>query len=137
VVIEVAARSIGGRCSTALRFAGGASLEELILRQAVGLPLGEPALEGAAGILMLPIERGGRLVSVEGLERARAVPGVESLSVGVPAGGLLVPLPEGDRYLGFAVARGDRPAAVEAALRRAWAEIHVVVTDDAPAAVGR
>jgi biotin carboxylase len=137
VVIEVAARSIGGRCSTALRFAGGASLEELILRQAVGLPLGEPELEGAAGILMLPIERRGRLVAVEGLERARAVPGVESLSVGVPAGALLVPLPEGDRYLGFAVARGDRPEAVEAALRRAWAELHVVVTGDAPAAVGR
>jgi biotin carboxylase len=131
VVIEVAARSIGGRCSTALRFAGGGTLEELILRQAVGLPLGEPRLEGAAGILMLPIERAGRLVAVEGLERARAVPGVESLSIGVPAGELLVPLPEGDRYLGFAIARGDHPATVEAALRQAWGEIHVVVTSDA------
>jgi biotin carboxylase len=131
VVIEVAARSIGGRCSTALRFAGGQTLEELILRQAVGLPLGEPLVEGAAGILMLPIERAGRLVAVEGLERARAVPGVESLSIGVPAGELLVPLPEGDRYLGFAIARGDDPAGVEAALRRAWGELHVVVTSDA------
>jgi hypothetical protein len=131
VVIEVAARSIGGRCSTALRFAGGESLEELILRQAAGLPLPEPRLEGASGVLMLPIERGGRLVTVEGLERARAVPGIESASVTIPPGEELVPLPEGDRYLGFLLARGEGPAEVEEALRRAWAELDVVVTDAA------
>ncbi|HEX3607347.1 MAG TPA: ATP-grasp domain-containing protein [Candidatus Dormibacteraeota bacterium] len=135
VVIEVAARSIGGRCSSALRFAGGVTLEELILRQALGLPLGDPVLEGAAGVLMLPIERGGRLVAVEGLERARAVPGVESLAQAVPGGERLVPLPEGDRYLGFAVARAATAAAVEEALRRAWKEIHVVVAEDAATGV--
>ncbi|TMD05716.1 MAG: ATP-grasp domain-containing protein [Chloroflexi bacterium] len=135
VVIEVAARSIGGRCSTALRFAGGESLEELILRQAAGLSVGEPRLEGASGVLMLPIERGGRLVAVEGLDRARAVPGVESASVSVPVGEPLVPLPEGDRYLGFVLARGESAAGVEAALRRAWAELHVVVTDAASTGV--
>jgi len=135
VVIEVAARSIGGRCSTALRFAGGGTLEELILRQALGLPLGEPRLEGASGVLMLPIERGGRLVAVEGLDRARAVPGIESATVTVPAGERLVPLPEGDRYLGFALARGGSPAEVEAALRRAWAELDVLVTDAASTGV--
>ena len=129
VVIEVAARSIGGRCSTALRFAGGESLEELILRQAAGLPQPEPHLEAASGVLMLPIERAGRLVTVEGLERARAVPGVESASVTIPPGEELVPLPEGDRYLGFILARGEAPAEVEAALRRAWSELDVVVTD--------
>jgi biotin carboxylase len=132
-VIEVAARSIGGRCSTALRFAGGASLEELILRRAVGLPVGEPRLEGAAGILMLPIERAGRLVEVEGLDRARVVAGVEGVSIGIPPGERLVPLPEGDRYLGFAVARGEDAAGVEAALRRVWAELRVVVAEEAPA----
>ena len=41
VVLEVAARSIGGLCARTLRFGlGEASLEELILRQALGLPLG-------------------------------------------------------------------------------------------------
>src|SRR5207237_6662636 len=34
-VIEIAARSIGGRCSRALRFAAGMSLEEVILRHAL------------------------------------------------------------------------------------------------------
>jgi hypothetical protein len=80
---------------------------------------------------MLPIERGGRLVAVEGLDRARAVPGVESASVSVPPGETLVPLPEGDRYLGFVLARAASPAEVEAALRGAWAALDVVVTDAA------
>lgn len=137
VVIEVAARSIGGRCSTALRFDGGSGLEELILRHALGEAAGEPRLVGAAAVLMLPIERGGRLVAVEGLERARAVPGVTGVEVSVPAGERLVPLPEGDRYLGFALARGERAAEAEAALRAAWAEIHVVVAADASAGVAQ
>ena len=38
-VLEVAARSIGGLCSRALRFGAGVRLEELILRHALGLPL--------------------------------------------------------------------------------------------------
>src|SRR5262249_24145855 len=38
-IIEVAARSIGGLCARTLRFGTGMSLEELILRQALGLPI--------------------------------------------------------------------------------------------------
>jgi hypothetical protein len=34
------------------------------------------------------------------------------------------PLPEGDSYLGFIFARGEAPAAVEAALRAAHACLH-------------
>ncbi len=41
-LVEVAGRSIGGRCSTILEFGAGMSLEELILRHAVGLPLDPP-----------------------------------------------------------------------------------------------
>ncbi|MGH9002976.1 MAG: ATP-grasp domain-containing protein, partial [Acidimicrobiia bacterium] len=46
-LLEVAARSIGGLCSRALRFGAGVSLEELILRHALGLPL-DPVREQAA-----------------------------------------------------------------------------------------
>src|SRR5207247_5905039 len=55
-VIEIAARSIGGRCSQTLRFAAGLSLDERILRHA--LPMDIPSLdrEGrAAGGRLLPI----------------------------------------------------------------------------------
>jgi hypothetical protein len=42
-------------------------------------------------------------------------------------------LPEGDRYLGFLFARGDDPAGVEAALRRAHALLEVEILDEPPA----
>ena len=43
-IIEIAARSIGGLCSRTLRFGTGISLEELILRHALGreIPSAEP-----------------------------------------------------------------------------------------------
>ncbi|GAC1529152.1 MAG: ATP-grasp domain-containing protein [Polyangiales bacterium] len=123
VVIEIAARSIGGLCGRTLRFGAGMSLEELVVRHAAGLPIPSLAPQGpAAGVMMLPIPRGGVLESVSGLEAARATPLVEDVVIDT-VGRRLVPLPEGDFYLGFIFARGDDPASVEAALRAAHAEI--------------
>ena len=45
-MLELAARSIGGLCSRSLRFGVGVSLEEVILRHALGLPLGDLAPRG-------------------------------------------------------------------------------------------
>ena len=42
-MLELAARSIGGLCSRSLRFGVDVSLEEVILRHALGLPLGDLA----------------------------------------------------------------------------------------------
>ena len=126
-VLEVAARSIGGLCSRTLRFGSGISLEELILRHAAGLPMPSYQREQrAAGVMMLPIRNGGRLRAVEGQNAAKQVPGVDGLVITIPPGEPLVPLPEGDRYLGFMFARADSPAAVEAALRQAHAQLRVV-----------
>jgi biotin carboxylase len=126
-VLELAARSIGGLCSRALRFGAGISLEEVILRHALRLPLGPHAREAAAsGVMMLPIDRAGTLRGVDGVDAARAVPGVEDVRITIAPGRELVPLPEGDRYLGFAFARGETPAGVEAALRAAHAALRVV-----------
>jgi biotin carboxylase len=128
-VIEVAARSIGGLCARTLRFGAGISLEEVILRHAVGLPLDGLAREtAAAGVMMLPIARRGTLVEVRGRDDALAVPGVVGLEITIPPGRDVVPLPEGDRYLGFLFARGDDPARVEATLRAAASRIDMVVT---------
>jgi biotin carboxylase len=127
-VLELAARSIGGLCSRALRFGAGISLEEVILRHALGLPIGSHERErAAAGVMMLPIARAGVLREVRGLDAARAVAGVEDIRITIPRGRPVVPLPEGDRYLGFAFARAETPARVEAALREAHALLHVVV----------
>jgi biotin carboxylase len=126
-MLEVAARSIGGLCSRTLRFGSGISLEELILRHAAGLPMPSHQRESAAaGVMMLPIRDRGRLRAVEGQNEAKQVPGVDGLVITIPPGEQLVPLPEGDRYLGFMFARADSPAAVEVALRRAHAQLRVV-----------
>jgi biotin carboxylase len=128
-VIEVAARSIGGHCSRVLNFAAGLSLEELIIRHALRMPL--PALtreEQAAGAMMLPIPYGGRLSEVRGQADARAVPGIIELTVTAAPGDDLVPLPEGTRYLGFLLARGETSEDVEASLREAHRRLTVVIS---------
>jgi hypothetical protein len=128
-VLEVAARSIGGLCARALRFGAGISLEEVILRHALGMSLEGLVREAAAsGVMMLPIARRGTLVEVGGQDRARAVPGIVGLEITIPPGRAVVPLPEGDRYLGFLFASADRPADVLRALRAAHAELHVELT---------
>ena len=122
-ILEVAARSIGGLCSRTLRFGAGISLEELLVRHALGLPVEVAREARAAGVLMLPIPRAGTLHAVRGLELARAVPGVCDVVITVRPGERLVPLPEGHSYLGFAFARGETAAEVEAALREVQARL--------------
>ena len=125
-VLELAARSIGGLCSRALRFGAGVSLEQLILRHALGLGTDDLARESvAAGVMMIPIPRAGTLVKVGGQAQARAVEGVDGLQITIPRGRPVVPLPEGDRYLGFLFARGLTAAAVERSLREAHARLRV------------
>jgi hypothetical protein len=137
VALELAARSIGGLCSRALRFGAGVSLEELILRHALGLGVGERRLEdGSSGVMMIPIPARGTLVRVGNVERARAVPGIEGLEITIPAGQKVVPLPEGDRYLGFLFAAASDPADVESSLRRAHALLDIDIETDENGAKG-
>jgi biotin carboxylase len=130
-LVEVAGRSIGGLCSRTLRFGVGGSLEELILRQALGQSF-EAMLrdDRAAGVLMVPIPRAGILRAVFGVEEAQAVPLVENVEITARISYPLVPLPEGDSYLGFVFARGESPAAVEQALRRAHAELRFEIVPE-------
>ncbi|MGH7233293.1 MAG: ATP-grasp domain-containing protein, partial [Nitrospiraceae bacterium] len=128
--IELAARSIGGRCSRTLHFAAGKSLEELILRHAFRMDL--PSFEregGAAGVMMVPIPKAGVLHAVTGEEEAGKVPGIEEVTVTAKPGDELVPLPEGIRYLGFMIARAGTPAGVEAALRQAHSRLTFAIDD--------
>jgi biotin carboxylase len=127
-VLELAARSIGGLCSRSLRFGLGVSLEELILRHALGLPLDHMRREDvASGVMMLPIREKGILDEVRGQEEARATPHVAGLEISIPRGRPVVPLPEGDRYLGFVFAKAETPEQVEAALREAHRRLEVEV----------
>ncbi|HET7224463.1 MAG TPA: ATP-grasp domain-containing protein [Candidatus Eisenbacteria bacterium] len=130
--IEIAPRSIGGWCSRVLRFAGGASLEMLLLRHALGEDVSAIAREpDAAGVMMIPVPAAGVFEGVGGVERARAVAGVEDVRIAVAPGETLVPLPESSRYVGFIFARAPGADAVEAALRAA----HGLLTFDVRPAV--
>jgi hypothetical protein len=117
-LIELAARPIGGRCSAVLRFGEGVTLEELILRHALGMPIPSLVREtAAAGVMMIPIPGTGVLREVRGVAEAKSVPLVEDVQITAHPGERLVPFPEGSRYPGFIFARGETPSAVEAALR--------------------
>jgi biotin carboxylase len=126
-LIEMAGRSIGGLCSQTLRFAHSAdvSLEELILRQAVGLEIDTVERENrSGGVMMIPIPAAGLLRGVSGIDEAKAVIGIEDVQITAKLNYPLVPLPEGESYLGFIFARGDTPSEVETALRAAHACLH-------------
>jgi biotin carboxylase len=58
-IIEVAARTIGGFCSRTLKFGAGISLEELVLRHAVGENVDAVMRLWRCGVMMLPIPRSG------------------------------------------------------------------------------
>ncbi len=123
-VLELAARSIGGLCSRTLSFGTGMSLEEIILRHALDLPIASLEREArAAGVMMIPIPGKGGLEEVQGLDAARAVPLIEEVTISAHKGEELSPLPEGHRYLGFIFSRAATPAAAEAALRDAHARL--------------
>lgn len=130
-IIEVAARSIGGLCSRTLRFGVGLTLEEVILRKALGLPI--ESLERqkkAAGVMMIPIPKGGILNDYTGVDEARRVPGIEEVTITLRRKQRVVPLPEGRRYLGFLFAKGESPGAVETVLREAHKKLKFDIKDN-------
>ena len=129
-ILEVASRTIGGHCGQLLRFGTGHGLEELVAAHAAGRPLPVETTGEAAGVLMLPTPRAGILRRVEGVLEAHKIRYVEDVHITKREGDRLVPLPEGDSYLGFVFARGPDPQAVEGALRAAHARLHIVTAPD-------
>lgn len=137
-LVELAGRSIGGLCSSVLEFGSGMSLEELILRHALGMDVsGATRQSEAVGVMMIPIPAGGWLKGVDGVEAARAVPLVQDVSISVRLNQRVVPLPEGASYLGFIFARGAEPADVEAALREAHGRLRFRIEAELPILVNQ
>lgn len=136
VLIEVAARPIGGLCGRALRFGLlGSSLETVLLRTATGRPMrGLRRQDPGAGVMMIPIEHRGTLKQVSGMESALEVPWVTSVDISMPRGSFVEPLPEGDRYLGFIFAVAPSPSDAEEALREAFRRLTIEI-EPAPIAV--
>ena len=141
VLIELAARSIGGLCGRAFTFGlPNEALEVMILRSALGLPtIDTSPSRPATGVLMLPIPATGILTDVEGVDDALTIDGVDAVKITVPTGRRVVALPEGDRYLGFVFASGLDPGSVERTLREAGNTLTVAIDGEAirpPVAAG-
>lgn len=126
-MLEVAARPIGGLCAKAIP-----GLEDLILRRAAGESAAPPALQGASGVMMIPIPREGIYNDVTGVERAERVPGISEVIITAKQGQRIVPLPEGSSYLGFIFARTGTPEEAEQALRSAHQELEFEILGALP-----
>lgn len=131
VLIEIAARSIGGLCSRALEHQVG-SLERRVLRAAVGLerePLpARRADRSASGVMMIPVPRSGVLKRVSGVDEARHGEGIDGITITTPIGTAIRTLPEGQSYLGFIFAHGAAPAIVEQRLAAAHSALRFELT---------
>jgi predicted ATP-grasp superfamily ATP-dependent carboligase len=133
--LEVAPRPIGGLCARALRFVRGGNdeaigLEELLLRHAVEMPVGDwKREEAASGVMMIPVPASGVLESVEGEESARGIAHIVGLEITARLHDYIAAWPEGASYLGFLFARARTAGEVETALRAAHGELRFAIRE--------
>lgn len=144
--LEVAPRPIGGLCAKALRFVpktmhgdGGAvgdspiGLEELLLRQALGMPGADWVREAAAsGVMMIPVPKSGVLERVDGADAAAGVAGIASVEITARLHDYIAAWPEGSSYLGFLFAGGESAENVERALREAHSKLRFTISGRLP-----
>ena len=128
--IELASRTIGGRCGRVIEFLTGVSLEAIVLANAVGQPIQSKQQAGAFGVMMIPVACAGVLRRVEGITAARKVPGIVSVDIDIREGHRMVPWPEGGPYPGFIFSRGNDATQVDASLREAHAKLCFVTAPE-------
>lgn len=127
-MIELANRSIGGLCSRILAFENDMTIEEVILRQALGLLNEIPKRSvQASGVMMIPVGQTGTLISVSGVKAAKSTPGISDVLITIPNNTKVQALPEGNRYLGFIFAEAQQAETVEQALRTAYSQLRIKI----------
>jgi biotin carboxylase len=136
-LLEVAARSIGGLCGRVLKHRLGMSLEELILRHTLGMPVPVSANDEACGVMMIPVPEHGIFHGATGLTAALAVPGICDIRITAQPRQIVAPPPEGSGYLGFIFSRAAVPEAAEAALRAAHATLAIEIQAELPVSWAR
>ena len=127
-LLEIAPRSIGGYCSRIFKFYPESTLEELILRHSLGMKINHFEKENKSeGVFMLPVPKAGILKNVGRIEEALKIDGIEDIEMTIPVGRKVVPLPEGNQYLGFIFAKGKDPSSVESSLREAFSILELEI----------
>jgi hypothetical protein len=95
------------------------SIEELILRQALGEPLPALGPGKTAAVMMIPIPMRGIYQGVRNLDLAGKLPGIADIQITAEIGLIVIPPPEGASYLGFIFASAANPQEVESVIRSA------------------
>jgi biotin carboxylase len=115
LVVEVAARIPAGQMADLVRLGTGVDLVEIALAQAIGQPIGdamiEPRFQRPIAIRFLTASPGilplGRVVSVTGLERVRAAPGVLQADLYIQIGEIIHPVQVDADRRGYVIATAD------------------------------
>ncbi len=124
---ELAARPPGGHLMRLMALAYGIDPWEVLFRVELGErpALPDRARQSAAVQILHPGP--GTVRTVEGVERARALPGVEEVSVRVRPGDVLAPRAGTGQEAGHVIATGETAGQAEARLAAAVAELHLAV----------
>jgi len=126
-VLELAPRTIGGRCAGAIRFSDGRRLEDLVLERALGDRTPARTTHRAIGILMLETPADGVLVGFEGVDEVERLPWIEGVELTATPGQFLLAPPRSERYPGFVFAGGPSRHQVARSLEEARTLLKVVV----------
>jgi len=126
VLLELAARTIGGQCGQLIEFSLQRKLEELVIQGMCGLTPATAEAADSAGVLMIPITNSGILKRVEGLTAALQTEHVRDIEIHINPGYELIPLPEGASYLGFIFAQAPDYQQTYTALKSAYAKLKFV-----------
>ena len=124
-ILEIASRTIGGDCARMLDNENF-NIEQLAILLAIGQPVEATMPEQARGVMMIPIKQKGLLKRTEGLLQANKVKYIDNIDIIIGQGHELVPLPEGNQYLGYIFASAETPEQVTAAIREAYAKLEFV-----------
>ncbi len=119
-ILEIASRTIGGDCGRILDN-DNFTIEELAISLAINQPLNVSMPKQARGVMMIPIKEKGLLKRVEGLLKANKIKHINKIDIIIREGHELIPLPEGNQYLGYIFASAETSEQVTTAIREAYA----------------
>jgi len=124
-ILEIASRTIGGDCARMLDNENF-GIEELAISLAIDQPIEVSMPEKARGVMMIPIKEKGLLKRVEGLLEASRIKHIDKIDIIIREGHELIPLPEGNQYLGYIFASAEEAEQVTTAIRQAYALLKFV-----------
>ena len=124
-ILEIASRTIGGDCARILDNENF-NLEELAVLLATGQDVEVNMPEQARAVMMIPVKKEGLLKRVEGLLQANKIKYIDNIDIIINEGHELIPLPEGNQYLGYIFASAEKPELAISAIREAYNHLEFI-----------